>query len=149
MENTKKLKNNTILMCTFKGSLIATMVSLVCILFFAFVIKLFGITDNFLKPINQIIKAISILLGVCFGLKTNKHNGLVTGVLIGLVYTIFAFVVFSALNGSFSFDKTILNDVLFGGITGAICGVICVNIGKRKTSWKTVNLFFNIEFLQN
>lgn len=132
MEKTNKLKNNTVIISTLKGSLIATLCSLIGILFFAFIIKMFGISDNFLKPINQVIKAISILFGVFFSLKKCKQNGLLTGLFIGLAYTILAFVVFSALNGSFSFEKTLLNDILFGGITGAICGVISVNIGKKE-----------------
>ena len=133
MEKTEKLKNNGMLLATLKGSLTAVVISLIGILFFAFVIKLFGITDDFLRPVNQVIKGISILIGVFAGLKKYKQNGFVVGILIGLVYTLLAFIVFSALNGSFKLDKTLLNDVLFGGIMGAICGVIAVNVkGKQK-----------------
>lgn len=131
MEKTKKLKNNSIFLSSAKGSLVATAVSLIGILFFAFVIKMFGITDEFLKPVNQVIKAVSIMLGVFAGLKADKEKGLVKGVIIGLIYTLLAFVVFSSLNGSFNFDKSLLNDVLFGGITGSICGVIAVNLKKK------------------
>lgn len=131
MEKTKKFKNNSILMCSLKGSLIATAVSLIGILFFAFVIKMFGITDEFLKPVNQVIKGISILVGVFAGLGIDKEKGLLTGVIIGLCYTLLAFVIFSALNGSFNMDKSLLNDVLFGGITGSICGIIAVNLKKK------------------
>ena len=133
MEKTAKLKNNNILMAILKGSLIAVVVSLVGILFFAFIIKMFGITDQFLKPVNQIIKGISILLGVFGGLKAYKEKGLVLGLVIGLVYTLLAFLVFSTLNGNFKFDKSLLTDVLFGGIMGAISGIIAVNLkGKNK-----------------
>ena len=134
MEKTKTLKTTMAVSC-LKGSLIATIVSLVGILFFAFIIKLFGITDQFLRPVNQVIKAISILVGVFAGLSKNKEKGLWVGLLIGLTYTILAFVVFSALNGSFAFDKSLLSDIIFGGIMGAICGVIAVNIKKRTDKW--------------
>lgn len=132
MDKTKKLTNNSFLISILKGSLIATATSLVGILFFAFLIKLFGITDGFLKPVNQIIKCVSILLGVFFALKNSNEKGLLKGVLIGLIYTLLAFVVFSALNGSFKFDISLLTDILFGGITGAICGVVAVNLKKKK-----------------
>ena len=131
MEKTEKLKNNKLLMTVLKGSLTAVVVSLVGILFFAFVIKLFGLTDSVLRPVNQVIKGISILLGSYFGLKKNKENGLLSGLLIGLLYTVIAFVVFSLLNGGFSFDKTLLSDIIFGGIMGAICGVVAVNLKKK------------------
>ena len=64
------------------------------------------------------------------GLKKQKEMGLVSGLLIGLIYTIAAFLVFSALNRSFVFDRTLLNDVVFGSIIGGICGIICVNLKK-------------------
>lgn len=127
MEKTHKLKTNVNVLNIIKGCLLAVAISLVGILFFAFIIKLFGLTDSWIKPINQIIKALSIFFGTMFALKKDKKNGLVKGLVIGLVYTISAFVIFSILNGAFAFDKSLLTDILFGTITGAICGVIVVN----------------------
>ena len=136
MEKTERIKNNSgFIISGLKGSLIAVVISLVGILFFAFLIKLFGIKDNFLRPVNQVIKAVSILFGVFIGVKKQREKGLVLGILIGLCYTLIAFFVFSALNGSFNIDKTLLNDVLFGGIMGGICGIIAVNVGK-KNKWE-------------
>lgn len=131
MEKTKKLKNNLGITSIFKGCLIAIAISLVGILFFAFVIKLFGLTDNWIKPINQIIKVISIMVATWFAFKKDTKNGLIKGIIIGLCYTILAFVIFSILNGTFCVDKSLLTDILFGTITGAICGVITVNFKSK------------------
>ena len=57
--------------------------------------------------------------------------GLMSGLLIGIVYTFLAFIVFSILNGNFEITKVLANDILFGAIIGAICGVIAVNIRKK------------------
>lgn len=113
-----------------KGSLIALSISLVGILLFAFVLRFTSISDKFILPINEVIKGISVFLGTFLGFKRQKKMGLVGGFLIGFIYTILAFVAFSALNGSFNFDKTLLTDLLFDSIIGAICGIICVNIKK-------------------
>ena len=59
-----------------------------------------------------------------------KELGLVSGLLIGICYTILAFLVFSLLGGSFVLDLTLLTDIVFGAIIGAICGIICVNLKK-------------------
>ena len=131
MEKTKTLKSNSMVISSLKGSLIATCVSLVGILFFAFIVKLFGITDGFLKPVNQIIKAISIMIGTFITLKKDNEKGMFKGLIIGIIYTLLAFLVFSILNGSFNFDKSLLTDVIFAGVTGAICGVITINIKKK------------------
>jgi len=131
MEQTLKQTKSKYIFQILKGALLAVIISLIGILFFAFIIKITGLSDGWIMPINQVIKAVSILIGVVLALKKMPERGLIKGLFIGLVYTIIAFFVFSLLNGKFEFDKTILNDVLFGSIMGAICGIICVSIRKR------------------
>lgn len=113
-----------------KGSLIALCISLVGILIFAFCLKFTSLPEKLITPINQVIKGISIFLGVFFGLKKRKDKGLISGLAIGLIYTLVAFLVFSLLNSSFVFDMTLLYDIIFGTIIGGICGIICVNVKK-------------------
>lgn len=113
-----------------KGVLVALAISLVAILLFAFLLRWTNISDSLIAPVNQVIKGVSIFLGVFFGLKKVKRNGIINGLIIGFLYTIVAFLVFSLLDGAFCFDKSLLNDILFGTIIGAICGIICVNLKK-------------------
>lgn len=127
----REKKDKSFLLAMIKGSLVALCVSLVGILIFAFILKFANISDGAIRPINQIIKGISILIGVFVAMRKLDKMGLVGGLLIGLLYTILAFVVFSILDGNFDFNLTFLNDLLFGGIMGAICGIIAVNVKKR------------------
>lgn len=127
----KSNKDRSFLLAILKGSLVALCISLVGILIFAFIIKFVAISDKAIRPINQIIKAISVLVGTFVGLRKLDKMGLVGGLLIGIVYTIVAFLVFSALDGTFNVNITLLNDVLFGSIMGAISGIIAVNFKKR------------------
>ena len=113
-----------------KGSIFSLCISLVCVLLFAFCLKFTPISETLITPINQVIKGVSIFLGVFLGLKKQKNMGLLSGLLIGFIYTITAFLVFSALNRNFVFDRTLVNDLIFGTIIGGICGIICVNIKK-------------------
>lgn len=129
-KNLEEKKHNGVFLSIVKGSLIALCVSLIGILIFAFCLKFTSLSDKLILPINQVIKGFSIFLGVFFGLKKRKEMGLVSGLLIGFIYTIVAFIVFSILNGAFSFDHTLLNDIIFGAIIGGICGIICVNLKK-------------------
>ena len=124
-------KDRSFLLAIIKGSLIALCISLVGILIFAFILKFASISDKAIRPINQIIKGVSVLVGVFVAMRKVDKMGLVGGILIGLVYTILAFVVFSILDGNFEFNLTLLNDLLFGGIMGAICGIIAVNVKRR------------------
>ena len=114
-----------------KGSLIALSISLIGICVFAFMLRFINVSTTAIKPINQVIKFGSIILGVFIGLKSVKEMGLVTGFLVGVIYTILAFVVFSLLNGGMAFEKTLINDVIFGGIAGGIAGIVAVNFKKK------------------
>lgn len=126
----KTEKSGKILKPIIKGVLISLFVSLILILFFAFLLRFTNIPENVISPVNQVIKGISIFLGVLFGMKKVKENGIFNGFLIGFFFTIIAFLVFSLLDGQFVFNKTLLNDLIFGSIIGAICGIICVNLKK-------------------
>lgn len=126
----KGFRGNSFLGYFIKGTLIALCISLVLILVFAFLLKFTNIPDTAIAPINQVIKGVSIFLGVFIGMKKSKELGLVCGLLIGLSYTLLAFLVFSILSGSFILDITLLTDIIFGAVIGAICGIICVNIKK-------------------
>ena len=120
----------SVVLSILKGSVYALCISLVCVLVFAFCLKFTPLSESLITPINQVIKGVSIFLGVLLGLKKQKDMGLASGLLIGLVYTIVAFFAFSALNHSFVFDRTLVNDIIFGTIIGGICGIICVNLKK-------------------
>ncbi|MBQ8792392.1 MAG: TIGR04086 family membrane protein [Clostridia bacterium] len=113
-----------------KGSVVALCCSLLLVLVFAFLLKFTNIPDSVISPINQVIKGISVFVGVFVGLKKSKELGLVSGLLIGFIYTTLAFFVFSLLAGSFCLDITLLVDMIFGGVIGAVCGIICINLKK-------------------
>ena len=125
-----KIPKNAFVFSVAKGAIVAVCVSLVLVLLFAFLLKFTNIPESTIKPVNQVIKGLSILIGVFVGLRKSKELGLVSGLLIGFIYTIVAFVIFSILGGVFAFDLTFLTDILFGAVMGAICGIICVNLKK-------------------
>ena len=114
----------------FKGTLFSLCFSICFILIFALLLKFTGVSENLITPINQVIKGLSIFLGVFLSLRKENKNGLVCGLLIGFLFTIFAFLTFSILSGSFVFDKGLITDIIFGAIIGGICGIICVNLKK-------------------
>ncbi|MBQ8908882.1 MAG: TIGR04086 family membrane protein [Clostridia bacterium] len=123
-------KYSVLLKSVIKGSVFALCCSLLCVLVFAFLLKFTTIPDSAISPVNQVIKGISVFIGVFMGLKKSKEFGLISGLLIGVVYTLLAFFVFSILAGSLSFDSTLLIDVAFGAVIGAVCGIICINLKK-------------------
>lgn len=127
-----KTEKGHFLKSILKGSLVALSISLILICIFAFLLRFFDISTDLIRPINQIIKIVSVLIGSFVSLKSVNEMGLITGFIIGVLYTIISFLVFSLLNGSLSINASLVNDLLFGGLAGAISGVIAVNIFGRK-----------------
>ena len=128
--NVASLKNKNAIFQILKGILVAVCFSLIGILLFALSLRFFDMSDLGIKIVNQIIKTLSILSGCFVCLKADRKNGLVKGILISVLYTIVSFFLFSILNGEFSFSVSILFDLLFSFVVGAISGILCVNIFK-------------------
>lgn len=113
------------------GTLVALCVSLMLVLALAFCLRFFGFSEGALNVIVEIIKGVSILLGTFWALKHTKEMGLLSGTMIGLGFTIVSFLVFSVLDGfTFDFSTTLLTNIIFGSIIGAISGIIAVNLKK-------------------
>ncbi len=133
MTKTSKLSvdtSNSAFLSLLKGTFWAISTSLVCVLIFAFVIKFTTISETFISPINQGIKVLSILVGAFVMSKKLKSNGWFWGLILGITYTILAFLVFSILDGEFHFTLSLLNDIAFGSVLGLISGIIAFSIKK-------------------
>ncbi len=113
-----------------RATLIAVIISLISVLVFGIVIKLTNVPDKIILPINQVIKVISVLLGCVLGFR-QKEKGALKGIIVGVLYTALSVLIFWIICGSpkGSFGAP---DAVTGIITGAVCGIIAVNVGKRK-----------------
>lgn len=127
----KEDKESNFFITLLKGTLTSISMCLVLVLIFAFILRFIAIPDSAIKPINQIIKCLSILFGSFMALKKNKQMGLITGLIVGILFTVISFLVFSLLDGHIELSKTLVNDIFFGAVIGAICGIIAVSVGKR------------------
>ena len=127
MENTQTKK--TIIIAFIKAAILATIVALALILIFAFILKLTNISDAAITPINMVIKAISVIVGTLLLCK-NGQGGLVKGLFLGLIFACLSFTIFSILNGSFVFKFSLVIDLIYCTLVGAIVGVVAVNLKK-------------------
>ena len=108
-----------------KGVFVAVLISLICILIFALTIKFFNVNQSMIQPINQIIKFVSILIGVHIMFKGKEKKSLISACLMGLFYTVSAILLFNLLNASLNeIDFSIVTDSLFGAVAGLISGII-------------------------
>lgn len=113
-----------------KSALISVLLGAILILVFATVLNFVPIGDKLVTVINQIIKVLAVFAGCFFGIK-EKKNGILKGLLAGLLYSVGTILIFAIINKSFDFSWGVALDVGLGAAIGAICGIISVNLGKK------------------
>lgn len=131
MEKKISLKNSNVLIYT-RAIFLGIIVSLIGLLAFALVMKFVILSDNFISAVNQGIKAVSLFVAIKYISKFYTDKLIVRSLVIGLLYAIFAYLIFSILNGSFAFNMGTLTDILFAVITAFICGIIIKLLFNRK-----------------
>lgn len=113
-----------------KAVIIAVVISLVAVLVAAFVIKIANLGTEAVPIVNQVIRSVAILLACLISLR-EKGNGWLRGMIVGFAYSLLAYVIFSLIGGSFSFDITLLNNLVIGTASGLISGIIAMLIRRN------------------
>lgn len=119
------------ILSVLSGTIIAICITLILILAFAMLIRFCNINDNWIFPVNQIIKIISLFVGTIVILKKDPNKGFFKGLILGFVYFVLAFITFGILQGGFSWNLSNLYDLLLTTLIGGIIGLIVVNIIKK------------------
>lgn len=115
---------------TIRGVLLSLLFSLLLVLVFALIIRWADLDEKTIVPVNYAIKFLSLFLGVMIGFK-NRKNGILKGAIVGLIFILLTFLIFSAMNG-FKDIKFNWLDLAFLPLGGAIIGVIRVNLPERR-----------------
>lgn len=129
-EKLKKINLNLVFSIA-KASLVGVVVSILAVLLFAFVLKFVDLNSGTVSLIDQIIKILSIAVAVFVLSKSNGEGLLIKGIAVGAIYSIFAFIVFSVLNGGINFSVATLTDIVFSAMIGGVTAIL-LNIIKKK-----------------
>lgn len=127
----KREENKNLFLSVLSGTVVAISVTLILILLFALIIRFCNISDNWIFPVNQVIKIISMFIGAVVFLKKHREKGFVKGILLGVTYYLLSYIIFSILQGGFSFGINNLYDLILTTLMGGIIGIILVNLFKK------------------
>ena len=111
-----------------KATLFALAVSLLAVVGFAVVLRVCGMGEGWIYTINQLLKVLCISLGVFLFVQGEK--GWLKGGATGLLFTGLSYLAFSAIGGDFSLSWLILLELLIAFLSGAISGILTVNLKK-------------------
>lgn len=109
-----------------KATLAATIFSLVCVLIFSFIIGLFSLSADIIKPVNQVFKIIAIALGGILFIRGGR--GLIKGAVYGVCAVLVTYLLFAVISSSFAVSWLFALEIVLGAVAGAISGIIGVNI---------------------
>lgn len=131
-KRTVKQENNSFLqesIIVLKGSVIAIIITLVCIVISAFIWQYADLQDSVMKPVMQGIRILSIAIGGAFAARLSINKGWLKGAAAGLIYVFFASIISIMSGSSVSFNMILLSDIITAAVVGAIGGAIGINLG--------------------
>lgn len=123
-----------VLASILKGLLCAVALTLLLMVGVAALALGIRISDGTLTALNQMMKLLSILLGVTVAVGRGGRRGFLTGITVAMLYMTVGYACYVALGGN-AFDVTqMLGEILIGGALGAIAGAVLSNLpeGRRR-----------------
>ena len=111
-----------------KGVALALGISLVSVVVFAFVLRSAALPQGVIYPVNCGIKVLSVAVGAAACIRGEK--GWCKGCVVGLLFTAFSYLAFSAIGGDFSLSWLLFAEVALGAVAGMLGGIIGVNLQK-------------------
>ena len=111
-----------------KAAGLALALSLLGAVVFAVILRVGGVGERGIYPINQAVKGVALALGTLVCIRGEK--GWLKGGGAGLLFTALSYLAFSALGGDFSLSWLIFAELFLAFLIGAIGGMLAVNLKK-------------------
>lgn len=128
MDNIKESEFTKNAIRILKGSITAIILTLILLLIFAALLTYTAIQENVINPVIIVITGVSILVGSSISTLKIKKNGLINGLLVGLIYIITIYVISSIACAGFKINLYATIMIIVGAIMGMVGGVIGVNL---------------------
>ncbi len=110
-----------------KGSAFSIVITLIGLLVYSIILSYTSISETTMPATIIIVTAVSILIGSTISTANIKKNGIVNGVLVGLIYIAIIYLISSIVTGNFLLNTNSIIMVIASVLTGALGGIIGVN----------------------
>lgn len=115
------------------GLIIAILTTLGSMLLLAAALLWLRMPDQTLRILNQLVKLLSIVLGVRGAVPRGGDRGLVTGVVLATAYIVLGSLLYVLLGGGGFSLPGMLGEILLGSAAGAVTGAVRANMQPRRS----------------
>lgn len=107
-----------------RGVLLSAATTVLLVLVFALLVSLFPLSDSIIHIVNQLIKLVSIFVGVRAAVHPRDARCLLRGALVGFLYMALGVAVYAVLSGQKAGLSGYAADLLMGVAAGGLIGLI-------------------------
>ena len=106
------------------GSGASIIITVIGLIIFSSLLTYTSIAESTIPTVTIIITIISILIGSSICMSTVRKNGIINGVLIGLIYIGFIYILSSAIEGNFALNLKSIIMIIGALLAGAVGGIV-------------------------
>lgn len=125
----ESLGKNNIFIKIIKGVGISIIFTLISLTIFSALLTYTNLSEGLIQPVVISVTGISIFVGSFFVTRKIKKNGIIKGIVVGLIYIMLIYLISSVVNNAkFSLNLGSIVMISIGILCGAIGGIIGVNM---------------------
>ena len=125
------IKRASALLSILKGLLAAAAVTLLGMALIAALVLTARLSDGVLTLLNQLLKALAVVLGVRAAVERGGNRGFFSGMTVALAYMIAGYGLYVARGGGRFEAAQMLGEMLLGAAVGGAAGAVRVNLKPK------------------
>lgn len=125
------------LISVLKGILAAYIITIPAFMLFALILTNTDFPQKLISPAVVVTTVISVLTAGSVSTKGLKSRGWLNGSIVGIIYMFVLYIVSSLIFKDFTIDRYVITMTVIGILTGAIGGIVGINI-KKETKYKHI-----------
>ena len=133
------VKESMSLVAVLKGILAAYIITIPAFMLFALILANTDYPQKLITPAVVITTIISVLTAGSISTRGLKNKGWLNGSIVGFLYMLILYLLSSLIYRNFAIDNYVVTMTVIGILTGAIGGIIGINI-KKSTKYKRVGI---------
>ena len=124
------LNENITIMSVIRGIVVSYVITIPVFILFALILTNTDFPEKLISTVVVITTIISVLTAGTTSTRGLKNRGWLNGSVVGFIYMLILYLLSSLIFKNFAIDKYVITMTVIGVLTGAIGGILGINIKK-------------------